>query len=107
MNFTQAITSCFSQYADAKGRAGRSEYWYFVLFNLGLTAIVDLVDGRSDKLSDLVSLAILLPGITAGIRRMHDVGKSGWFFLVPFYNLYLAIQPSQAGANQWGTTRTV
>ena len=107
MGFADAIRSCLSQYANAKGRAGRSEYWYFVLAYYIVYFIADMIDGRGDHVSDLVSLVFLLPLITAGIRRMHDIGRSGWYLLIPLYNLYLAAQPSQSGSNEWGTTATV
>jgi uncharacterized membrane protein YhaH (DUF805 family) len=107
VGFTDAIKSCFNQFADAKGRAGRSEYWYFVLFSILVNSAADILDGKGHTLSDLTSLVLFVPGIAAAIRRMHDVGKSGWFVLVPFYNLYLAVQPSQGGPNQWGNTRTI
>lgn len=92
-----------SKYATFNGRAKREEYWYFVLFNFILSFILGFIDGIIGMyvLSGLYSLAVLVPSIAIGVRRMHDVGKSGWFLLIPFYNIYLAIQPSE-GANQYG-----
>lgn len=56
----------------------------------------------SETLSNLTSLVLLLPTISAGVRRMHDVGKSGWFLLIPIYNIILAATDSQREPNQWG-----
>ena len=92
-------------YAKFDGRARRSEYWYFMLFNfiifatilIAIEIIVDL-----NFLYDIYSLAIIVPSIAVAIRRMHDVGKSGWYGLIPFYNLYLAVQDSEPGSNQYG-----
>lgn len=107
MGFTDAIKSCLTQFADAKGRAGRSEYWYFYLLYVIIYNVANILEGRTHTLTDLVSVVFAIPILTASIRRMHDVGKSGWFLIIPFYDLYLAVQPSQPGSNQWGVTKTV
>ncbi len=83
MGFVEAIKSCFSQYVTFSGRASRSEYWYFNLFlflmNVTLTIATGLIgDKLGSLLSGLFTLATLLPSISAGVRRMHDLGKSGW-----------------------------
>ena len=95
------------QYADFKGRARRKEYWMFALFNiiisygiLGISMVLDM-PGLS-IVSTIYSLAVLVPGLAVAVRRMHDAGKSGWFILVPFYNLYLAVSDSEEGENKWG-----
>ena len=86
MNFGEAIKSVFSKYAISSGRARRSEYWYFALFNF-LVGIVLAILGKKfpflSILTTLYGLAVLIPGITVSVRRLHDIGKSGWFFLVP------------------------
>lgn len=53
-------------------------------------------------LSTIVMLGFLVPNIAVGVRRMHDVGKSGWFILIPIYNLVLAVTEGQKGDNQYG-----
>ena len=50
----------------------------------------------------LYSLGTFLPALAAGVCRMHDVGKSGWFLIIPIYNLILAVTPGQVGENQYG-----
>lgn len=50
----------------------------------------------------LYSLAVLLPNIAVAIRRMHDVGKSGWYCLIPIYNIILAATDGEKGSNQYG-----
>jgi len=96
-------------YAVFDGRARRSEYWYFILFNMIISFVLGLIDGLSGFmvgdngiLSSIYSLGVLIPSIAVAIRRMHDVGKSGWFMLIPFYNLYLAVQDGEVGYNQYG-----
>ena len=99
-----AISACFSKYATFTGRASRSEYWYFYLFYIiayiaGM--IVDAAAG-SQLIQYLFIVPLWIPLIAAGVRRMHDVGKSGWFILVPIYNLVLACTPSNPGSNKYG-----
>lgn len=53
-------------------------------------------------LSTIYSLAVIVPSIAVGVRRMHDVGKSGWFILIPIYNLILALTDSNPGENEYG-----
>ena len=91
-------------YATFSGRARRSEYWYFFLFNIIFAIVLGILGGiiNSTILSNLYSLALLIPGIAVGVRRMHDVGKSGWFLLIPIYNLILACTEGDTGDNKYG-----
>lgn len=96
--------SVLQDYAIFDGRARRSEYWYFFLVN-SIIAFLFGVIGKAAEipiLSAIYSLAVLLPAIGVSIRRMHDVGKSGWFILIPIYNLILALTDSDSGDNQYG-----
>jgi uncharacterized membrane protein YhaH (DUF805 family) len=94
--FKKCVTS---HYVEFNGRSRRSEYWYFVLFNLIISVVTTFIHPTVNLIT---TLATLLPGIAVGIRRMHDVGKSGWFILVPIYNLILAVTDSQPGKNEYG-----
>ena len=91
-------------YATFSGRARSSEYWYFVLFNLTFSIVFAIVGAviRFPLLSTLYSLAVLLPSIAVAVRRMHDVGKSGWFVLIPIYNLILCCTNGDNGSNEYG-----
>lgn len=99
------------KYAVFSGRARRKEYWMFFLFNIIIAFILGFIEGitginsGSDEsiLANIYSFAILIPSIAVGIRRMHDVGKSGWFLLIPIYNLILAATEGNKGDNQYGT----
>jgi uncharacterized membrane protein YhaH (DUF805 family) len=91
-------------YATFSGRARRSEYWLFVLFNT-IISLVLLYVGISMEmpfLSTFYSIVVLIPSIAVGVRRMHDIGKSGWFILIPIYNLILACTEGDKGKNQYG-----
>jgi uncharacterized membrane protein YhaH (DUF805 family) len=81
MSFGEAIKSVFSKYATFSGRARRSEYWYFYLFYF----LVDLALGCIPFLSALSVvwwLAVLIPSLAVTVRRFHDIGKSGWNYLI-------------------------
>lgn len=104
MGLTESVKSVFGKYATFSGRATRSEYWYFVLFNIlleiGLLLLCviggTILDGANGAvvgisvcsvLLGLYCLAAFIPGIAVTVRRMHDTGRSGWFLLlalVPF-----------------------
>ena len=92
-------------YANFNGRARREEYWYFVLGNLIVSILLGVVDGLLGMqiIGSIYSLAVLVPSIAVAIRRVHDVGKSGWFILIPIYNLILMFTEGQAGTNEYGT----
>lgn len=99
-----AISICFSKYATFTGRASRSEYWYFYLFYIiayVVGMILDAVAG-SGYIQYLLIVPLWLPQIAVGVRRMHDVGKSGWFVLIPIYNLVLLCSSSNPGPNKYG-----
>jgi uncharacterized membrane protein YhaH (DUF805 family) len=94
----------FENYANFNGRARRSEYWWFFLMNIIVSFVFGFVCGliKMPNLSAIYSLAVLVPSIAVGVRRMHDVGKSGWFILIPIYNLILAVTEGEKGPNQYG-----
>ena len=95
-------------YAEFKGRATRREYWMFVLINLGICIVMGVLDAMLNTkgiLYNLYSLAMLLPSIAVGARRMHDTDRSGWWLLLPIVNLVFLVQDSQPGANRFGPNR--
>ena len=98
MDLINAVRSGFLNYANFNGRADRPMFWWWVLF----TTILGLLVSGDDTLSLVVNLAVLLPSLSVGARRMHDIGRSGWWQIVPFYNIYLACQPGAQGMNSYG-----
>ena len=98
MEFKESIATCFGKYADFKGRATRSEYWWFWLFSALVTYAGFLID---ETLGTLIQLGLLLPSIAVGVRRMHDMGNSGWFLLIPIYNIILLCTPSKYNGNKY------
>ena len=99
--------TCLKKYATFQGRARRKEYWIFILFSMLLgigAAIMDAAffHGTKEAFSGIVRLGIFLPSIAVTIRRMHDVDKSGWFCLIPIYNLILCCTEGTQGGNRFG-----
>ena len=91
MDFMTAVRTCFAKYVDFSGRARRSEYWYFALFSFLLGIVTSVIDavlgtGYDDTTGGLVnslgSLVLLLPSLAVAVRRLHDIGRSGWWFLL-------------------------
>ena len=101
----KAVKTCFNKYVEFKGRADRAEFWWFFLFQFVVLAIIGMV---SNTLYVIAALALLLPGLAVGARRLHDIGKSGWFLLIGLIPLigwlvliYFFVQPS-GPANEYG-----
>ena len=109
---------CLQNYANFNGRARRKEYWFFVLFNVifaVVAAIIDNVLGLASKdlgygpIYGLYALAMFIPGLAVSIRRLHDIGKSGWYFLLAFIPcvggiilLVFALTPGDTYDNEYG-----
>lgn len=105
------------QYAVFSGRAQRKEYWMFVLFNLIVSFIIGIVTGiigaatGSDLsiVSFLYGAAVMLPSIGVGVRRLHDIDRSGWWLLLSFIPilgwivlLIFHVKDSTPGENEYG-----
>ena len=118
MSFADAVRTCLSKYVVFSGRARRSEYWWFVLFNFLVNfaaGIVDFILGTDYRwgtglISTLVSLALLLPSLAVAIRRLHDTSRTGWWILIgliPIIGwivlLIFYVQDSHAD-NQYGSS---
>ena len=79
MTFGESISVCFKKYVGFDGRAARSEFWWFALFTFLVSLALGIV---SQSLSSLFSLAVLLPSLAVGSRRLHDTDRSAWFLLL-------------------------
>jgi uncharacterized membrane protein YhaH (DUF805 family) len=106
----KAVKTCFRKYADFSGRAARPEFWWFVLFQILVSAALGIF---SQRLQGLGNLVMLLPGLAVGARRLHDIDKSAWLlllWLIPVLGwillIYWAAQPGNAGANKYGEPPT-
>ena len=96
MDFPTAIQTFFRKYSDFSGRASRSEYWWAVLFIIFCSIATGVIDGvffaesELEPIGTLQLLITLLPNIAVSARRLHDIGKSGWWLLL---NLLVLIGP--------------
>jgi len=118
MTFPEAVRSVFNNYATFTSRAARSEYWWWVLFTVLVSLVLAVVDsmlfgtrggGSIGILGAIFSLGTLIPSIAVGVRRLHDMDKSGWWLLivlVPVVGalllLYWFVQRGTVGPNQFG-----
>ncbi|MDI9312817.1 MAG: DUF805 domain-containing protein [Limnohabitans sp.] len=110
----------FENYANFNGRARRKEYWNFQLINIVSILIIVVIgislSGNSDDvplvfyLFGIIFLGIIIPSIAVTVRRLHDIGKSGWFYLISFVPyvgglimLYFTVLDSEQGSNQYGS----
>ncbi len=94
MGFADAVRTCLSKYVDFQGRAMRSEFWWFALFNIIVQIVTSVVDRgvlNYPVLSTIATLALILPGIAVSVRRLHDTDRSGWWLLISFIPLIGAI----------------
>lgn len=90
MTFGDAVRTCLAKYVTFSGRAIRPEYWYFVLFSIGLSLIVQISSRFVEQISApvaigapiVLSLLLFLPSLAVSIRRLHDIGRSGWWVLI-------------------------
>jgi uncharacterized membrane protein YhaH (DUF805 family) len=105
MNFSWYV-EVLKKYAVFDGRASREEFWMYTLVNFIVSLVLHLVSG---VLGGIYSLAVLVPSLAVGARRLHDTGRSGWLLLIgliPLIGIIVLIvfwvQDSQAGANKYG-----
>ena len=105
VDFVKAIKLFFLYALNFKGRSSRSEYWWGYLFN----ALLSVALGSVPFVGGLLSMAMIVPGVALSIRRMHDIGKSGWYMLMgliplvgPIVLLVFVCTAGQPEANQWG-----
>ena len=118
MSFGESVKTCFQKYVTFKGRARRSEYWWFCLLNLIVSIVTFVLDYQMDTinievglgaLSGLYTLIVFLPGLAVSVRRLHDTGHSGWLYLLiiipilgSLFLLYFFVSDSAPADNVYG-----
>lgn len=100
------------KYVEFTGRSRRKEYWTFVLVNFVISILLsglDSVVGLFGFVATLFGLFVFLPSLAVGVRRLHDIGKSGWWLLIGFIPLiglivliYFFVQDGEPGSNMYG-----
>ena len=124
MSFTAAIKAVLGNYVGFTGRASRSEFWYWILAVVLVSTVLAVIEGMvvapvlgfesfspeaGQPLRVLFNLVIFLPSIAVAVRRLHDIGRSGWWFLlqlIPIIGslvlLWWYIQPGENEPNEYG-----
>ena len=112
MTFTDSIKICLAKYVTWQGRASRSEFWFFFLFAVGSALVASIIDGilgTNRILYMLVALGLFLPNLSVMVRRLHDTGRSGWWYwiaLVPIVGAIVLIvwfaTKGTTGDNEYG-----
>ena len=115
-SFLWAIQQCFLKYFDFSTRARRAEYWYFILFQvllfLALSTLFFVSPRLADNLWSVFNLALTIPTLSVSTRRLHDVGRSGWWQLIcltligVLVLLFWFAQPGEEGDNDYGEDPT-
>ncbi|WP_417210141.1 DUF805 domain-containing protein [Antarctobacter sp.] len=107
----EAFKLFFTNYINFEGRSNRGEYWWAFLAIILISVVLTLVDGMIGMplFGSIFSLATLVPGIAIGVRRLHDIDKSGWWLLIGLVPLigalvliYFFIQKPTPGPNRFG-----
>jgi uncharacterized membrane protein YhaH (DUF805 family) len=120
MPFPDAVKICLHKYADFSGRARRSEFWWWVLFTIMVGLVAGIIDailgtrtvGGNGLVGSLANLALLLPSLAVGARRLHDTGRSGWWqllwivIIVGWVVLIVWWCSDSQGDNQYGPSPT-
>ena len=109
MTFGESISVCLKKYFVFEGRASRSEYWWFQLIVSPSYFISEVLDNEISFFFLGITLFTLIPAISAGVRRLHDTNKSGFFLLISFIPfigglvlLFLLIPAGTKGKNRFG-----
>lgn len=112
MTFQDSISSVLTQFATFTGRASRPEFWWFMLFCFLVSLVSSVIDAALfgvEIVTTILGLALLVPQLAVGARRLHDLDKSGWWqllILVPVIGwivlIYFFVQPGQASVNRFG-----
>ena len=109
MKFSESVSTCIKKYFIFEGRASRSEYWWFQLIVSPSYLISEIVESEISYFFLGITLFTLIPAISAGVRRLHDTNKSGFFILISFIPfigglvlLFFFITEGTKGKNRFG-----
>ena len=110
MTFSDSVTTCLKKYFVFQGRASRSEYWWFQLIVSPSYLISTIIENEIGYFFLGITLFTLIPAISAGVRRLHDTNRSGFFLLISFIPfigglvlLFFLIPEGTKGKNRFGT----
>lgn len=115
MTFNDSVKFCFTKgYFSIQGRASRSEYWWFVLYYCCLSFAATIIDAiilsGQGIIPALMLFVCIIPAVTVGIRRLHDLDRSGWWYLICFVPLiggivllFWFVSQGTIGENRFGS----
>jgi uncharacterized membrane protein YhaH (DUF805 family) len=119
MSFGEAIASGFRNYVNFSGRVGLDpEFWYWFLFTVMVAIVAGILDGsmfgddESTPITLIANLVLVIPSVAIGVRRLHDIDRSGWWYLIVLtiigvvLLIYWACQPGTPGPNRFGPARS-
>jgi uncharacterized membrane protein YhaH (DUF805 family) len=118
MNFGEAIASGFRNYVNFSSRAVLPEFWYWFLFTVLVAIVVGILDrsmfgdDESTPIPLIANLILVIPSVAIGVRRLHDIDRTGWWSLISltiigvFLLIYWACQPGTPGPNRFGPARS-
>ena len=98
--FTAFFKCVFLKYASGQGRASRSEFWWYTI--IYFAAFVAAIASQKTGFLVFVMLVLSIPHASVATRRMHDIGRRCWWYLIPLYGLFLACKKGDEGENRWG-----
>jgi uncharacterized membrane protein YhaH (DUF805 family) len=104
-NIMTVYVQVLKNYAVFDGRARRREYWTFFFANLAVLLVLSFIEGifgGPGVMATLYNLAVMIPTIAVGVRRMHDTDRSGWWLLLPIANIVFLAEDSKPGSNRFG-----
>lgn len=90
----EALNDSLRRFTDFKGRSNKLQFNSFLLFYILVDLLITFINPNALLINNLIMGALTVPLIAVQIRRSHDVGKSGWWILVPFYSFYLMFKNS-------------
>jgi uncharacterized membrane protein YhaH (DUF805 family) len=90
----EAINDGLRRFNDFKGRSNRLQYNSFFIFYILVDFFINIINPNLTTLNFIIVIMLFVPLLACQIRRSHDVGKSGWWILIPFYSVYLMFKPT-------------
>ncbi|MDO8674147.1 MAG: DUF805 domain-containing protein [Dehalococcoidia bacterium] len=97
------------KYVDFSGRASRREFWMFLVINIVIAIVLQIlanIAGVFNIIYIIFELAIIVPSISVGVRRMHDTNRPGWWIIIPIIDIVYAASAGTKGANNYGAEPT-
>ena len=106
MNFIESIQTCYKKFFDFSGRASKSEFWWFQLYQIIIYSLMFVFQGDLVLVFSILTIANTIPLYAAAVRRLHDTNRSGWWyllFIIPLVALYFCTNDGSKDKNRFGS----